>query len=190
MDFTVTELAVSGVLLITPRRIDDPRGYFMETYRSETFERLGMPAMFMQDNQALSREPGTIRGLHYQAPPHAQAKLVRVLRGAIFDVAVDLRRGAATFGRWVGTTLTAETGSQLFVPRGFAHGYCTLSPDTEVAYKCDNYYAADAEGGVLYSDPDIGIDWPVNPAKAAVSERDRRLPRLSDVDSPFLMELQ
>jgi dTDP-4-dehydrorhamnose 3,5-epimerase len=188
MRFTATELAIPGVLLVNSRRYEDSRGYFMETYRARTFEDLGMPAVFVQDNQALSREAGTIRGLHYQAPPHAQAKLVRAIRGAVFDVAVDLRRGSATFGRWVSATLTADAGKQLFVPAGFAHGYCTLEPDTEVAYKCDSYYVAEADAGIVFSDPAIGIDWPVAVEAAIVSDSDRGLPLLEEIASPFAME--
>ncbi len=189
MRFTATELALDGVLLINPQRIEDSRGYFMETYRARTFEDFGMPAVFAQDNEAFSGAAGTIRGLHFQAPPYAQAKLVRTVHGAIFDVAVDLRRGSPTFGRWVGVNLSAANGHQLFVPQGFAHGYCTLEPDTTVAYKCDRYYAAEADAGILFSDPAIGIEWPVAIEDAIVSKKDRKLPLLEDVASPFAMEL-
>jgi dTDP-4-dehydrorhamnose 3,5-epimerase len=188
MSFTATKLAISGVLLITPKRREDARGYFMETYRARTFEEFGLPAVFVQDNQAFSLHAGTIRGLHFQAPPYAQAKLVRVIRGSAFDVAVDLRRGSPTFGRWVGATLTAESGKQLFVPAEFAHGYCTLAPGTEVAYKCGSYYMAEADAGVRFSDPEIGIQWPVAADMAIVSDRDRDLPLLGEIASPFAME--
>ena len=189
MRFTATELAIPGVLLVSAPRFEDSRGYFMESYRARTFEELGMPAVFVQDNQAFSADAGTIRGLHFQMPPRAQAKLMRAIRGAVFDVAVDLRRGSPDFGKWVGATLSAENGKQLYLPAGFAHGYCTLVPDTEVAYKCDAYYATDAEAGILFSDPNIGIAWPVDPAAAIVSDKDRGLPLLADVASPFAMEL-
>ena len=126
-----------------------------------------------------------MRGLHFQRPPHAQAKLVRVLKGAIFDVAIDLRRGSPTFGRWCGATLTAEEGNQLFVPRGFAHAFCTLEPDTEVAYKVDDYYAPECDAGLIWNDPDIGIDWPVAAEEAVLSEKDARLPRLGRLRKSF-----
>src|SRR5450830_1885285 len=142
MHFDSVPLAIPDVILITLARYADARGYFMETYRASSFEELGIRASFVQDNQSMSLERGTVRGLHFQRPPWAQAQLIRVLKGAIFDVAVDLRQGSKTFGNWVGVRLSAERGEQLFVPRGFAHGYCTLDPGTEVAYKCDAYYAA------------------------------------------------
>ena len=140
----------------------------------------GVEADFVQDNQAFSARRGTVRGLHFQTAPHPQAKLVRVLRGAIFDVAVDIRPGSPTFGRWAGAELTAEGGEQLFVPRGFAHGYCTLTDDTELFYKVDGLYAPQTEGGVLWNDPDLGIDWPIT-GEAVLSDRDRTLPRLKDL---------
>ena len=139
----------------------------------------------MQDNQSLSASRGTIRGLHFQALPEPQAKLVRVLKGAIFDVAVDIRRGSPSYGRWCSARLTADGGEQMFVPRGFAHGFCTLEPDTEVAYKVDGYYSPSCDAGLAWDDPEIGIDWPVSPIGAILSERDRKLPRLSDLVSPF-----
>jgi dTDP-4-dehydrorhamnose 3,5-epimerase len=189
MRFTATQLALDGVLLINPQRIEDSRGYFMETYRARTFEDFGLPAIFVQDNEAFSAAAGTIRGLHFQTPPYAQAKLVRAVHGSLFDVAVDLRRGSPTFGRWVGVTLSAANGHQLFVPHGFAHGYCALEPATTVAYKCDRYYAAEADAGILFSDPAIGIEWPVPIGEAVVSRKDLALPLLGDVASPFAMEL-
>ena len=187
MQFTATRLAIPEVILVRPRRLEDSRGYFMETYRASVFAELGISVTFVQDNQAGSAESGTIRGLHFQRAPHAQAKLIRVLSGAAFDVAVDLRRNSPSFGRWVSAELTTA-GEQLFVPRGFAHGYCTLDADTEVTYKCDAYYSANAEGGVVFSDPDIGIDWPVSDDAAVISEKDRRLPLLRDLVPPFADE--
>ena len=136
----------------------------------------------------MSVRAGTIRGLHFQIPPYGQAKLVRALKGSLFDVAVDLRKGSDTFGQWVGATLTAAGGEQLFVPATFAHGYCTLEPETEIGYKCDGYYAPDAEGGIHFCDPEIGVDWPVDPDQAFVSDRDMSLPRLSEITSPFSPE--
>lgn len=190
MPFTAVPLAIPDVILIKTSRFDDARGHFMETYRVREFLDMGIDATFVQENEALSTRAGTIRGLHFQRPPHSQAKLLRVLKGAIFDVAVDIREGSQTFGRWVGVRLTAETGEQLYVPHGFAHGYCTLEDDTVLAYKCDNYYAAKAEGGVVYSDPDVGIDWPLPAAEAIVSDKDRALPRLRDLRAALTSSLQ
>jgi dTDP-4-dehydrorhamnose 3,5-epimerase len=184
MPISAHRLEIPEVILIEGPRSEDPRGYFAETYRAAWFADFGISPNFVQDNQAGSAASGTIRGLHFQAPPYAQAKLVRVLKGAIYDVAVDLRSDSLDFGRWVGTTLTTA-GEQLFVPRGFAHGYCTLEANTEVAYKCDAYYSPDTEGGVLFSDPDIGIRWPMASGLAIVSDKDRRLPPLRDFMSPF-----
>jgi len=189
MRFTATELAIAGLLLIKPQKIEDSRGYFRETYRARPFEDVGMPAVFVQENEAFSAAAGTLRGLHYQAPPYAQARLVRAVRGSVFDVAVDLRRGSPTFARWVGVTLSADNGHQLFMPEGFAHGYCTLEPDTAVAYKCDRYHQADADTGILFCDPTLCIEWPVASDKAIVSRKDRNLPLLDEVESPFAMEL-
>jgi dTDP-4-dehydrorhamnose 3,5-epimerase len=188
MRFTATALAIPGVLLVTPRRLDDARGYFMETYRTSDFSDLGIPARFVQDNQAFSKLAGTIRGLHFQRPPHAQAKLVRALRGAAFDVIVDLRVGSPAYGKWVGVRLDPN-GAQVFLPRGCAHGYATLEPNTEIAYKCDAYYSAEADGGVNFADPAIGVEWPVAPRNAIVSDKDRALPLLRDFVSPFAREL-
>ncbi len=184
-NFTATRLELCDVLLISPKRFPDGRGYFMEAYNTAQFATLGIDATFVQDNQAFSAERGTVRGLHFQRPPKAQAKLVRVLRGSIFDVAVDLRRGSQTYGQWCGATLTAGEGAQLFVPRGFAHGYCTLEPDTEVFYKVDNDYAPDCEGGIQWNDPTIGIRWPLAPEHAILSGKDKVLPPLAGFESPF-----
>jgi dTDP-4-dehydrorhamnose 3,5-epimerase len=180
MQFTATPLSIPDVILIAPRRFVDARGYFVVTYDLNQFRQLGLPE-FIQDNQAYSSRSGTVRGLHFQRTPHAQGKLIRVLKGAIFDVAVDLRAGSPTFGKWASATLTSATAEQLFVPRGFAHGYCTLEDDTEVAYKCDSFYAPAAEAGILFSDPDLGVDWPVSPAAALLADKDRALPRLRDL---------
>jgi dTDP-4-dehydrorhamnose 3,5-epimerase len=185
MSFEAVRLDIPDVILVRPPRHDDPRGYFRETYRAAAFREIGIDAAFVQDNEAFSARRGTIRGLHFQTPPHAQAKLVRVLQGAILDVAVDLRARSASFGHKVAVELTASGGEQLFAPRGFAHGYCTLEPNTKVAYKCDAYYAAGAEGGILFSDPALGIDWPFSPADLIVSDKDSRLPPLKMLDTPF-----
>jgi dTDP-4-dehydrorhamnose 3,5-epimerase len=171
--------ALPEVKLLTPRRFEDERGFFSETYSRERLAAAGIEVAFVQDNQSLSRRRGTIRGLHYQLAPMAQAKLVRVLRGAILDVAVDIRPGSATFGRHVAVELDAERGGQLFVPEGFAHGFCTLADDTEVFYKVSRPYAPDCERGILWSDPTLGIAWPVGPEAAVVSDKDRSLPPLA-----------
>ena len=173
-------LAIPEVQLFTPRRFADARGYFAETWSSKV-----LPVAFCQDNQSLSINTGTVRGLHFQRPPHAQAKLVSVLKGRIFDVAVDLRKASPNFGRHVAIELDAESGAQLFVPRGFAHGFCTLEPDTLVQYKVDAHYAAEADGGIVWNDDTLNIAWPVNPANAILSAKDENLPRLKDIVSPF-----
>ena len=171
--------------LIEPARHSDHRGFFAETYSRREYLELGIEAVFVQDNHSLSREIGTLRGLHFQAPPHAQAKLIRCGRGAIFDVAVDLRRGSPTYGHWEGYELTAENGYQLYVPVGFAHGFVTLEPDSEIVYKCSDYYASETEGAVLWNDPDVGIDWPTE-ADPILSDKDATAPLLADLESPFL----
>lgn len=178
---TITPLALPEVLLITPKRHGDARGWFSETWNRAALAEAGVVADFVQDNQAFSAKRGTIRGFHFQAAPKAQAKLVRVLKGAIYDVAVDIRTGSPTYGRWVGAELTAEHGEQLLVPRGFAHAYCTLTEDAEIFYKVDAPYAPDLEGGVLWNDPAIGVDWPVPAAWATLADRDRNLPKLADL---------
>jgi len=181
-------LAISDVILIRQRCFLDPRGYFAESYCAPEYSKIGIDAAFLMDAQSGSTRRGTIRGLHFQAPPAAQAKLVRVLRGSIFDVAVDLRRGSPTYGRWCGSTITASGGEQLFIPVGFAHGFCTLEPDTEVAYKVDAVYSPADEGGIFWNDPDIGIPWPINAGDAFLSDKDAGLPYFRDFTSPFLYE--
>jgi dTDP-4-dehydrorhamnose 3,5-epimerase len=181
----VNPTSIPGVLLLKPRYLRDARGYFVETYNRHSAHEAGLKAEFVQDNQALSLKRGTVRALHFQVPPRAQAKLVRVLRGSIYDVAVDLRVGSPTYGKWTAATLTAHGGEQIFVPRGFAHGYCTLEDNTEVAYKVDDYYAPECERGLAWDDPTFGIGWPVSPADALLSDRDRKLPRFADFASPF-----
>ena len=183
--FSINPLAIPDVLLVQPQKFGDHRGYFLETFSRKDFRRLGIDSDFVQDNQSLSARRGTVRGSHFQLPPHPQAKLVRVTRGSIFDVAIDLRRGSPTFGQWCGTTLTAEKCNQLFVPRGFAHAFCTLEPDTEVAYKVDDYYAPECDAGIIWNDPGLGIDWPIAAQDAILSEKDAELPRLADFESPF-----
>lgn len=177
---TITPLAIPEVLLITPKRHGDARGWFSETWSRKSLADAGVEADFLQDNQAFNARKGTLRGLHFQTAPHPQAKLVRVLKGAIYDVAVDVRAGSPTFGRWVAAELTAERGEQLFVPRGFAHGYCTLTDDCELAYKVDGLYAPQTEGGVIWNDPDLAIAWPLE-GDPVLSDKDRVLPRLKDL---------
>jgi dTDP-4-dehydrorhamnose 3,5-epimerase len=184
--FSVTPLAIPDVLVVQPQRMADQRGYFLETFSRRAYRELGIGCDFVQDNQSFSARRGIIRGLHFQRPPHPQAKLVRVLRGSVFDVAIDLRRGSPTFGQWCGTTLTAEKANQLFVPRGFAHAFCTLESDTEVAYKVDDYFAPECEDGLIWNDPDLGIEWPIASEEAILSEKDAKLPRLSTFDAPFV----
>jgi dTDP-4-dehydrorhamnose 3,5-epimerase len=174
------------VQFIKPRRFGDDRGWFTEVYSERAFAGLGVTERFVQDNHSLSRPAGVLRGLHFQTPPHGQAKLVRCIRGAIFDVAVDVRKGSPTYGRWVGATLSAENGHQLFIPVGFAHGFLTLEPDTEVTYKVSDVYAPAHDGGIRFDDPDIGVAWPLIAGQTPVlSPKDEALPPLAAFDSPF-----
>ena len=186
--FAFEPLAIPAVVLIKPKKFGDARGYFLETYSVEAFAAAGIDAVFVQDNQSLSVTPGVVRGLHFQGPPAPQAKLIRVLKGAIFDVTVDIRVGPPSYGRWCATTLTAEGAEQLFVPRGFAHGFCTLEPNTEVVYKVDGPYAPETEGGIAWNDPDLAIDWPVAAAEAQLSGKDAALPGFAGFASPFRYE--
>ena len=174
-----------SLILLKPNRHGDHRGFFAETYSYRKYAELGIGDEFVQDNHSLSRDVGTLRGLHFQAPPHAQAKLVRCGRGAIFDVAVDIRRGSPTYGHWEGYELSAENGYQLYVPVGFVHGFITLEPDSEIVYKCSDYYAPESEGSVLWSDPEIGIEWPTD-SDPILSAKDTVAPLLSDLESPFI----
>jgi dTDP-4-dehydrorhamnose 3,5-epimerase len=183
--FSSVTQEIPGVVLVKPTRFGDARGYFVETYSRPAYAEFGVDTEFVQDNQSLSATPGTLRGLHFQKPPFAQAKLVRVLRGAIFDVAVDIRRGSPTFGRWCGATLTGDGGEQYFVPRGFAHGFVTLEPNTEVAYKVDNVYSAECDAGIAWNDPDVAVAWPWSADDVTLSAKDKDLPRLSAITSPF-----
>lgn len=178
-------LPLPGPLLLEVRRFADGRGAFSETYSRRDFAALGVDEEFVQDNWSLSEAAGTVRGLHFQRPPHAQGKLVRVLRGRILDVAVDLRRSSPRLGRHVAVELAAGDGRALYVPPGFAHGFCTLEPMTEVAYKVTADYAPEADGGVIWDDPDLGIAWPVGRRDAVLSEKDRRLPRFADLPLVF-----
>ena len=173
------KLAIPDVILVTPKRHGDARGFFSETFRADAFAEAGIPGPFVQDNHAYSQQPGVLRGLHFQKPPHAQAKLVRCTQGAIYDVAVDIRQGSPTYGRYVGAELSAENGAQLYVPEGFAHGYLTLTPDCHVQYKTSAYYAPETEGGLAWDDPELAIDWPIKGLDIILSEKDKILPSLS-----------
>ena len=180
-------LALQGLILICPRRYGDHRGWFSETYSRRVYADHGIGMEFVQDNHSLSGPKGTVRGLHFQGPPHAQHKLVRCTRGAIFDVAVDIRRGSPTYGEWLGYELSAENGRQLFIPVGFAHGFVTLRPDSEIVYKCSDYYAPETEGSVRWDDPAIGIEWPLSDLPV-LSGKDTEALLLAALDSPFLWE--
>ena len=176
---------IPDVLLIRPPIYKDSRGFFSETYNVEAVRKAGLDVEFVQDNHSLSISPGTVRGLHYQLPPKAQAKLVRVIRGAIYDVAVDIRRNSPSFGQHVAIELSATEWNQLFIPAGFAHGFCTLEPDTEVIYKCSALYSREHERSVLWRDPALGISWPVSVRDAILSDKDHQSPLLSDVTDFF-----
>ena len=177
-----------GVFVLTPKRFGDHRGFFCESWNRARMADAGIDIDWVQDNHSLSREVGTVRGLHFQSPPHAQAKLVRCGRGRLFDVAVDIRRGSPTFGQWVGAELSFDNGKQLLIPAGFLHGFVTREPDTEVVYKCSDYYAPDCDGAVRFDDPRIGIDWGLAPGAAILSEKDEKAPLLADFDTPFTFE--
>lgn len=179
-------MEIADVLLLTPPRIADARGWFSETWSARAFAKAGVPAAFVQDNHSHSALAGTVRGLHCQRPPFAQGKLVRAVRGRILDVAVDVRRGSPSYGGWVAAELSAETGAQLWIPRGFLHGYVTLEPGTEVIYKVDAPYDAASERAVRFDDPDLAIDWGLDPKAARLSEKDARAPAFRDFDSPFV----
>ena len=181
----IVRLAIPEVCLLTPTRHGDERGFFSETYNINTLAALGLDLTFVQDNHAYSAQPGTVRGLHFQVHPHAQAKLIRVVRGAIFDVAVDVRRGSPTYGQHVSAVISARAGNQILVPVGFAHGLCTLEPDTEVLYKVTGCYDRACDLGLAWNDPALRIEWPVAPGEAIVSERDCRLPSLEALPSYF-----
>ncbi len=181
----IDALAIPDVKIFTPRVFSDERGYFLETWSAATFARAGITDLFVQDNHAASTKAGTLRGLHFQNPPDAQGKLVRVVRGSILDVAVDIRRASASYGRHVSAVLTADNKKQIWVPAGFAHGYVTLEPDTEVVYKVTAGYAPAAEGGVLWNDPALGIDWHLEGRPPVLSEKDLILKPLAETQHGF-----
>jgi dTDP-4-dehydrorhamnose 3,5-epimerase len=181
MKFSETELP--GVWLIEPIAHEDARGFFLESFAAREMEAHGLPGHFCQDNHARSLVSGVVRGIHFQKPPFAQSKLVRTVRGSVFDVVVDLRTASKSFGTWFGTVLSEENKKMLFVPKGFGHGYCTLTADTEFLYKVDAYYSAQHDAGVRWNDPDIGIQWPVS--NPTLSQKDMALPLLAEIESPF-----
>lgn len=181
MEFITTDIA--DLVRIKPDVFGDHRGFFLESYTREKFEKGGISTVFIQDNHSCSNEVGVLRGLHFQKPPFAQSKLIRVTQGRIFDVAVDLRKNSPTFGKWLGFELGAENFEMLFVPAGFAHGFCTLEPQTHVQYKVDALYSPLHDSGIIWNDPDIAVNWPVS--DPVLSKKDAELPRLCDNISPF-----
>lgn len=180
----IKAMELPGLFLLKPRRFADSRGFFVETYNQRDFAGAGIGINFVQDNLSFSAKTGTIRGLHFQLPPSAQTKLVRAARGRVFDVAVDLRLGP-TYGRWAGVTLTADGGEQLLIPRGFAHAFCTLEDNCEVAYKTDDFYVPKCESGLIWSDPGLRIDWPIGHDSVILSDKDTKLGFIRDFVSPF-----
>ena len=184
----IEETGLPGVLILTPRRFADARGWFSEVWNRHVLAEAGIMVDFVQDNHSLSRDVGTVRGLHFQSPPHAQAKLVRCGRGRIFDVAVDIREGSPTFGNWTGVELSAENGRQVLIPAGFLHGFVTREPESELLYKCSDYYAPDCDGAVRFDDPDLGIDWGIDAGAAILSDKDRAAPLFRNFATPFVYE--
>lgn len=180
----IEQTALEGCLVLTPNRFGDDRGFFSESWNARTLQDHGIAVSFVQDNHSMSHQIGTLRGLHYQAPPHAQAKLVRCGRGRLWDVAVDIRRGSPTYGKWIGVELSFENGCQLLIPEGFLHGFVTREPDTEVIYKCSDHYAPECDGAVAWDDPDLAIDWEVG--APVLSQKDAQAPRLAQMNSPFV----
>lgn len=180
----IIKTVIDGVVIIEPRLFKDERGYFFESFSQKEFEEKVCKTVFVQDNESKSSY-GVLRGLHFQKPPFAQSKLVRVVRGAVLDVAVDIRKGSPTFGKHVAVELTAENHRQFFIPRGFAHGFSVLSQEVVFQYKCDNYYAPQSEGALAWDDPDLGIDWRIPAAEIVLSKKDKAHPRLKDADGVF-----
>lgn len=184
----IEQTPLPGVVVITPTRFGDYRGFFSESYSAKALAENGITTRFVQDNHSISMTQGTIRGLHFQAPPHAQDKLVRCGRGVLFDVAVDIRKASPTYGQWFGTELSFDNGKQLLVPAGFAHGFVTRAPDTEIVYKCSDYYAPETEGALAWNDPKVGIDWGLGDMSPVLSEKDANAPALAVLNSPFTFE--
>ena len=184
----IDKTPLPGILILTPRRFGDARGWFSEVWSRKTLAAAGIEMDFVQDNHSYSRDMGTVRGLHFQSPPHAQAKLVRCGRGRVFDVAVDIRCGSPTYGQWTGVELSAENGRQLLIPAGFLHGFVTREPDSEVLYKCSDFFAPDCDGSVRFDDPEIDIDWGIDPKDAILSDKDAAAGSFRDFASPFVWE--
>lgn len=180
----VIESGIEGLVILEPRVFEDSRGYFFESYNRQEFDREIAVVTFVQDNESQSSF-GVIRGLHFQRPPYAQAKLVRCVHGRVLDVALDIRKGSPTYGRHVAVELTGDNHRQLFIPRGFAHGFAVLSPTAVFQYKCDNYYHPETEDGIFFADPSLGIDWRIEAGKAIISEKDTRLQTFSELETPF-----
>jgi dTDP-4-dehydrorhamnose 3,5-epimerase len=190
MTVEVNSLAIPAVKVIRPKKYSDARGFFSETFSQRDLQDAGIDIAFVQDNHTFSAEKGTVRGLHFQTPPFAQDKLVRVVRGAIFDVAVDLRVGSPTYGQHVSAIISAEEWNQILVPVGFAHGLVTLEPNTEIFYKVSNYYSPDHDKGILWNDPALEFEWPVDEAEAVLSDKDKRHPKLADLPDNFFYETE
>lgn len=184
----IEQTPLAGVLILTPRRFGDPRGWFSEVWNRDTLAKAGVRYDFVQDNHSYSRDVSTVRGLHFQSPPHAQTKLVRCGRGRVFDVAVDIRKGSPTFGKWFGIELSAADGRQLLIPAGFLHGFVTREPDSELLYKCSDVYAPECDGAVRFDDPDLAIDWGIDAAAAILSDKDRAAPFFRNFATPFTHE--
>ncbi|MEP6068600.1 MAG: dTDP-4-dehydrorhamnose 3,5-epimerase [Paracoccaceae bacterium] len=184
----IEQTDLSGVVVLTPKRFGDARGFFCESWSRQRMAEAGFDIDWVQDNHSVSAQVGTVRGLHFQSPPHAQAKLVRCGRGALFDVAVDIRKGSPSFGKWFGTELSFENGKQLLVPAGFLHGFVTREPDTEIVYKCSDYYSPECDGAVRFDCPQIGIDWGMAGVGPVLSTKDKSAPTLDSFDSPFVYE--
>ena len=187
-ELQIEKTKLAGVFVLTPKRFGDARGFFSESWSARVMAAQGLDFNWVQDNHSLSMQTGTVRGLHFQSPPHAQAKLVRCGRGAFFDVAVDIRRGSPTYGQWTGAELSYENGKQMLVPAGFLHGFATRQPETEIIYKCSDYYAPECDGAVRFDCPTIGIDWGLGGLEPVLSEKDAAAPGLADFDSPFVWE--
>ena len=186
----IEETKLPGVVILTPRRFGDARGFFSESWHRARMAEAGLDYDFVQDNHSMSAAVGTLRGLHFQAPPHAQTKLIRCGRGRFFDVAVDIRVGSPTYGKWVGVDLSFENGKQLLVPAGFLHGFVTREPDTEIVYKCTDYYNPEADGAVRWNDPEIGVDWDLGELEPVLSEKDAKAPMLAELGEVFRLEGQ
>ena len=186
----IEETSLPGLLVLTPRRFGDARGWFSEVWNKQVLAQNGIDYDFVQDNHSYSRDVGTIRNLHFQSPPHAQAKLVRCGRGQVFDVAVDIRVGSPTFGKWFGTELSAENGRQLLIPAGFLHGFVTQAADSELLYKCTDFYAPECDGAIRFDDPTIGIDWGIDTTSAILSDKDAKARAFETFESPFIYEVR